>query len=108
MRWTNALPREERCALSDQVRRSSRAVAALVAEAGARRRYRAAFVNKTNEAIGEAYETQAWLNHALRSGYLDEPEHQAFDAAWSDLGVMFYRMLQQADRFVPLDVRPCA
>jgi hypothetical protein len=27
--------------------------------------YRAAFVNKIDEAMGEAMETQAWLDHAF-------------------------------------------
>jgi four helix bundle protein len=43
--------------LTDQIRRSSRAVNAMIAESWARRRYPAAFVNKPNEALGEAMET---------------------------------------------------
>ena len=34
-------------------------------EAWARRRYKAAFVNKIDEALGEANETQSWLDDAL-------------------------------------------
>jgi len=55
---TKEFPKEERYSLTDQIRRSSRAVNALVAEAWARRRYKAAFINKINEALGEAMETQ--------------------------------------------------
>jgi four helix bundle protein len=33
----------------------------MIAEAWARRRYPAAFINKVDEALGEAMETQAWL-----------------------------------------------
>jgi four helix bundle protein len=47
---TKTFPREERYALIDQVRRSSRAVKAMIAEAWARRRYKAAFVNKIDRA----------------------------------------------------------
>jgi four helix bundle protein len=43
---TKSFPPEERCALTDQIRRSSRAVKAMIAEAWARRRYKAAFINK--------------------------------------------------------------
>ena len=39
-------PVEERYSLTDQIRRSSRAVKAMIAEAWARRRYRAVFINK--------------------------------------------------------------
>jgi len=51
---TKAFPKKERYALTDQVRRSSRAVAAMIAEAWAKRRYEAAFVSKLNDALGEA------------------------------------------------------
>src|SRR5437879_13215193 len=64
-------PTEERYSLTDQVRRSSRAVKAMVAEAWGRRRYKAVFVNKLDEALGEATETQSWLDDARSSGYLD-------------------------------------
>ena len=51
---TKSFPREERYALTDQIRRSSRAVNAMIAEAWAKRRYQAAFVSKVNDALGEA------------------------------------------------------
>ncbi len=62
---SKSFPKEERYALTDQVRRSSRAVSAMIAEAWGRRRYPADFANKIDEALGEASETQAWLDHAL-------------------------------------------
>lgn len=58
---SRTFPREETYSLTDQIRRASRAVGAMIAEAWARRRYQAAFVNKLNEALGEAMETQAWF-----------------------------------------------
>lgn len=48
---TRQFPSEERYSLTDQIRRSSRAVNALVAESWARRRYVAAFKNKVNESL---------------------------------------------------------
>ena len=56
---TKSFSPEERYSLTDQIRRSSRAVNAMVAEGWDRRRYPASFVNKINEALGEAMETQA-------------------------------------------------
>jgi four helix bundle protein len=64
-RSTRSFPKEETYSLTDQIRRSSRAVNAMIAEAWARRRYLASFTNKINEALGEAMETQAWLDHAV-------------------------------------------
>jgi len=65
---TQSFPQEERYSLTDQIRRSSRAVNAILAESWARRVYPAAFINKVNEALGEAMETQAWLDHARECG----------------------------------------
>jgi four helix bundle protein len=69
-------PREEMYSLTDQIRRSSRAVSALVAEAWRRRKYEAVFVNKLNEAEGEAAETQTWLEYAVKCEYLERKEGQ--------------------------------
>lgn len=96
---TRSFPKEERYSLIDQVRRSSRAVNALIAEAWARRRYPAAFINKLNEALGEAMETQAWLDHALDCQYIDSPNHHSLDAAWQSIGGMLQRMMDRAEDF---------
>lgn len=96
---SKAFPKEEKYSLTDQVRRSSRAVNAIIAEAWARRRYRAAFVNKIDEALGEAMETQAWLDHALDCRYLDEPVFRKLDAQWQSIGGMLTRMIDRAADF---------
>jgi four helix bundle protein len=96
---TRDFPREERYSLTDQIRRSSRAVNALLAEAWARRRYLAAFVNKVNESLGEAMETQAWLDHALECDYIDAKQHAELDKVWQRIGAMLNRMIQRADTF---------
>src|ERR1041385_2412523 len=83
---SKGFPGEERYSLTDQIRRSSRAVGAMIAEAWARRRYEGAFVNKINEALGEAMETQAWLDHALECAYLNAAQHREFDAPWQSIG----------------------
>jgi four helix bundle protein len=96
---THRFPREETYALSDQVRRSSRAVGALLAEAWGRRRYEAAFVNLLSQAIGEANETQCWLDYAADCGCLDRETHRSMDATWQRIGGKLHRMLQRADTF---------
>jgi len=92
-------PKEELYSLTDQIRRSSRAVNAMIAEAWDRRRYPAAFINKIDEALGEAMETQAWLDHALDCGYIDRRQHHVLDDAWQKVGAMLNRMIQRADDF---------
>ena len=96
---SKSFPVEEKYSLTDQMRRSSRAVNAMVAEAWARRRYPAAFINKIDEALGEAMETQAWLDHAMDSGYMNRSQHRVLDEAWQNVGAMLNRMIQRADDF---------
>jgi four helix bundle protein len=67
---SKAFPAEERYALTDQMRRSSRSVCANLAEAWRKRRYQAAFVSKMSDAESEAAETQVWIEFAVRSKYL--------------------------------------
>ena len=67
---TKRFPPEERYSLTDQIRRSSRSVAANVTEAWRKRRYPAAFISKLNDAESEAAETQTWIEFASRCGYL--------------------------------------
>lgn len=98
---TRTFPAQEKFSLTDQIRRSSRAVNAMIAEAWARRRYQAAFVNKINEALGEAMETQAWLDHALDCAYVSPAKHCEFDAAWQSIGAMLQKMMDRADTFCP-------
>ena len=70
-------PREERYALTDQVRRSSRSVCANTAEAWAKRRYPNHFASKLSDAHAEAEETLTWIAFAHSCGYLDAPAADA-------------------------------
>ncbi len=96
---SGVFPREERYALTDQIRRSSRAVKAMLAEAWARRRYKAAFINKIDEALGEANETQSWLDDAFDSGYLSPSDLKELDDRYQAIGGMLSRMIDRADDF---------
>jgi four helix bundle protein len=92
-------PAEERYSLTDQIRRSSRAVKAMLAEAWARRRYKAAFINKIDEALGEAMETQSWLDDALDSSYISQEQFDDLDTRYQSIGGMLARMIDRADDF---------
>ena len=76
-------PKEDTYSLTDQGRRASRAVGAMIAEGWRRRKYEAAFVNKLSEAEGEAAETQVWVMHAVDCEYLTKSEgrelHRLYD-----------------------------
>src|SRR5438874_3302501 len=96
---TKKFPPEERYALTDQIRRSSRAVKTMIAKAWARRRYKAAFVNKIDEALGEAYETQSWLDDALDGAYLSKQDFDRLDDRYAATGGTLSRMIDRADDF---------
>jgi four helix bundle protein len=92
-------PSDERYSLTDQIRRSSRAVKAMIAEAWGRRRYKAVFVNKLDEALGEATETQSWLDDARDAQYLSADDFNALDSKCISIGQMLSRMMDRADDF---------
>jgi four helix bundle protein len=98
-KMTQTFPRDERYSLTDQIRRSSRAVKSMIAEAWAHRRYPASFVSKLTDALGEATETQSWLDDALDCGYITATQHQEHDEIWQSLGGMINNTIERADDF---------
>jgi four helix bundle protein len=82
---TKAFPHEEKYSLVDQIRRSSRSVAANLAEAWRKRRYEAAFKSKLNDAEAEASETQTWLEVALRCSYIDKQTADTLDQKYDHI-----------------------
>ncbi len=70
-RLTKQFPADERYSLTNQIRRSSRSVAANLAEAWRKRRYEAAFESKLSDSEAEAAETQVWIEFAVQCEYLD-------------------------------------
>jgi four helix bundle protein len=96
---SKGFPADERYSLTDQIRRSSRAVKAMLAEAWARRRYKAAFINKIDEALGEPMETQSWLDDALDCEYIPNAKFQELDSQYQHIGAMLAKMIERADDF---------
>jgi len=98
---TKTFPAEERYPLTDQVRRSSRSVAANLSEAWRKRKYRAAFIAKLTDAEAEAAETQTWIELALRCCYLSAEQADEL-AEWYDRVIgQIVIMSRDADKWVP-------
>ena len=76
-------PKEEVHSLTNQIRRASRSISGQIAEGWRRRKYEAMFVNKMNEAEGEATETQVWLESAVKCEYMSRDDvtrlHKKYD-----------------------------
>ena len=103
---SKAWPSEERYALIDQIRRASRSVGANLAEAWAKRRYEAHFVNKLTDADAENNETEHWLCTASARGYLEQTELDALIDVNRRIGGMLGRTIANASSFVPASDRP--
>ncbi|NEQ29697.1 MAG: four helix bundle protein [Leptolyngbya sp. SIO4C5] len=82
---TKRFPVEERYALTDQMRRSSRSVCANLAEAWRKRRYQAAFIAKLSDCEAEAAETQVWLKFSVKCQYLERTQAQKLYAAYNQI-----------------------
>lgn len=102
---TKRFPVEERYALTDQARRSSRSVCANIAEAWRKRRYEAAFVAKLSDAEGEAAETQVHLKFAFRHGYLSQEEFFNADDAYEKIIGQLVKMIDGPKKWVIKNLR---
>lgn len=95
-RW----PVEERYSLTDQIRRSSRAVYTNLREAWAKRRYEAHFVSKLTDSDAENSETDSWLDFAKDSGYLTVSDHKRLVRECKEIGAMIGSMLNDPVPFL--------
>jgi four helix bundle protein len=93
-------PDDERYALTDQIRRSSRSVCANIAEAWRKRRYIAAFISKLSDSEGEAAETQVHLEFAVRHGYISHAEFEAIDDAYEHILGQLVSMIDRPEKWV--------
>ena len=80
---TKSFPIEERFSLTDQIRRSSRAVCANCLRHGVSAGTREPSSFKLNDSEAEAAETQTWLEFASRCKYLEGSQakelHEVYD-----------------------------
>lgn len=90
---------EEKYALTDQIRRSSRSVAANLAEAWKKRRYEKTFISKLIDCAGESGETEVWLDFAKDFGYLSEDQHRELISRYDEVDRMLNGMINKPEKF---------
>ena len=90
-------PKEERYALTDQIRRASRSVCANIAEAWRKRRYERHFVSKLSDADAEAAETQAWLDFAVDAQLISQEVYQSLDQSYETIIGGLVKMMAKPD-----------
>lgn len=93
-------PREERYALTDQIRRSSRSVCPCLREAWSKRYYPAHFVSKLTDADGENAETDTWLDFAHNCGYLSSDDYARLASEVQEVGSMLGSMIWNPEPFL--------
>ena len=96
---SKGFPREETYSLTDQIRRSSRSITGSLAEGWRKRRYPAAFVSKLYDAEGEAAETQSWIEHSVKCGYLARDEGAKLYRGYDRVLAMLVHMITHADKW---------
>jgi four helix bundle protein len=96
-----SFPKEEKYSLTDQIRRSSRSIAANIAEGFRKRQYPKMFVSKLADSDGEAAETQVWLDFARDCEYLPLERHTELIKGYEEVGKMLGTMMSMPEKFLP-------
>jgi four helix bundle protein len=97
---SKSFPKAETFSLTDQMRRSSRSVAANLAEAWRKRRYEAAFIAKLSDAETEAAETQTWIAFAQRCEYLPSDRAAGLQDEYEQIIRMTVSMIVNAKQWI--------
>lgn len=103
---TKTFPKDEKFALTDQIRRSSRSVTSNIAEAWAKKRYTKHFVSKLTDSLGEEYETEVWLDYSFKCNYIKQEEHNYLVLNCTEVCKMLNAMINHPEKFAPFEKTP--
>jgi four helix bundle protein len=98
-RLTKTYPKEERYALTDQIRRSSRSIGSNLAEAWPKRKYEKAFVAKLTDSQSEACETIHWIDTSKACEYIDATKQKKLTDLTLEIQRMIEGMIQKPEKF---------
>ncbi len=96
---SRTFPKEERFALTSQIRNSSRSVAANLSEAFRKRRYKRAFIAKLSDSEGESAETQTWIDFARDCKYITPETCDDLNQKYEHVIGMIINMIHKADQW---------
>lgn len=102
---SKSFPKDEKYSLTDQIRRSSRSIAANIAEGFRKRQYPKMFVSKLADADGEATETQVWLDFARDCDYMSPKLQAELTKGYEEIGRMLGAMMSMPEKFIPRNMR---
>ena len=96
---TKSFPNEEKYSITDQIRRSSRSVPVNLGEAWPKRRYVKAFVSKLIDCLGEAAETEVWLDMSFDLKYINKSDHDRLINDCVEVEKMLTSMINKPEKF---------
>jgi four helix bundle protein len=96
---TKSFPKEEKYAMTDQIRRSSRSVPENIAESWPKRRYPKSFVSKIIDSLSEEAETEFWLDMSKDLEYITITIHEQFIKEYDEVRRMLIHMSQNPGKF---------
>jgi len=94
-------PSDERYSLTDQIRRSSRAICSNIAEAWRKRRYPASFVSKLSDSDSESAETIVWLDFCKAFGFITEQERAELTDHYDHICSQLAIMMAEPEKWCP-------
>jgi len=97
---TKSFPREERYSLTDQIRRSSRAVPANISSAWVKRKYPKSFISKLSDSEAEAAETQVWLDFSFKCSYIDKETYDKLFEYYDNIIGKLVNMSLQPEKWI--------
>lgn len=89
---TRNFPKEERYSLTDQLTRSSRSIAANIAEGWGKRKYENEFRRHLIYAIGSMEETRVWLLFARDCKYISSGDYSRLNTLCDEIGAKLYKL----------------
>lgn len=96
---SKSFPAEEKFALTNQIRRSSRSVCANLAESYTRRKFRNYFLSKLNDVESENAETQVWLDFAFNCSYITPEKYKELSSDNNEIGKLTWFMINNVEKF---------
>jgi len=98
---TKCFPSQEKFELTDQIRRSSRAICRAIGEGYGKRQYPKHFSSKMNDADMENTETQVSLDFAKSCKYISDQEYIELIVTSEEIGRMLNHMIIYTEKYMP-------
>lgn len=98
---TKKFPTEEKYELTDQIRRSSRAVCRAIGEGYRKRQYPKHFPSKMSDADMENTETQVSLDFAFECKYISQEIYKGLIDKSEEVGRLLNHMVENPEKYKP-------